>query len=316
MNGSLQGKVCLITGATSGIGRETALGVARLGATTIRLCRSERRGRAAQREISRKSNNGAVQLIVADLSSQAEIRRAADEFSKRYQQLHLLINNAGVVTRQRTLTEDGLELQFAVNHLAPFLLTQLLLDRIRQSAPARLINVASKMEQDGRIDFNDLQGEQNYDSIRAYRQSKLANVLFTYELARRLEGTGVTANCLHPGAIATRLLNDLMGRPAILGFLTRRAAPGPETGARTSIYLASAPALEGLTGRYFSPESNADSGPYLVGPREVRSSPQSYDEELARRLWDVSAALVGINSPPDPSSAMSWPDSDVARMQQ
>jgi NAD(P)-dependent dehydrogenase (short-subunit alcohol dehydrogenase family) len=291
----LRGKVCLITGASSGIGKETALGIAQLGATTILVCRDERRGRAAQREIVRGSGNGAVHLLIADLSAQEEVRRVAREFSERYERLDILINNAGVVTRERTLTADGLEHQFAVNHLAPFLLTNLLLERLRESAPARIVNVASRVERDGEIDFDDLQGERRYDPRGAYRQSKLANVLFTYELARRLEGTGVTANCLHPGAIATRLLNDLMGRPRILSFLTRRSAPGPAAGARTSIYLASSPECEGVTGRYYSPESTVGSGPYLVEPREIRSSPQSYDEKLAGRLWQVSARLAGLH---------------------
>jgi NAD(P)-dependent dehydrogenase (short-subunit alcohol dehydrogenase family) len=261
---------------------------------TILVCRDERRGRAAQREIVSGSENGAVHLLIADLSAQEEVRRVVREFSERYERLDILINNAGVVAQERTLTADGLELQFAVNHLAPFLLTNLLLERLRESAPARIINVASKVERDGEIDFDDLQGEGRYDPRSAYCQSKLANVLFTYELARRLEGTGVTANCLHPGAIATRLLNDLMGRPRILSFLTRRSSPGPAAGARTSIYLASAPECEGVTGRYYSPESTAGSGPYLVEPREIRSSPQSYDEDLADRLWEVSARLVGL----------------------
>jgi NAD(P)-dependent dehydrogenase (short-subunit alcohol dehydrogenase family) len=223
-------------------------------------------------------------LVTADLASRGSIREAAHELRRRYPHLHVLINNAGLITRRRELTSDGLELQFAVNHLAYFLLTNLLLDQLKAGAPSRIINVSSAAHIGARLDFDDLQGERGYDGNRAYSQTKLANILFTYELARRLQGTGVTANCLHPGVIGTRLLSDYMGVPLAGRALARTFGASPEKGAETSIYLATSLDGETVTGKYFEAK------------RERRSSRESYDEAAARRLWEVSERLTGLSS--------------------
>jgi NAD(P)-dependent dehydrogenase (short-subunit alcohol dehydrogenase family) len=282
-HGAMGEKVCLITGATSGIGKATAMGLANMGASVVMVGRDRGRGEAALGEVKGKSANASVDLMLADLSSQQDIRRLADEFTEAYPRLDVLINNAGVIRSKRVMTADGLETTFAVNHLAHFLLTNLLLDVLKASAPSRIVNVASGEQRNGTIDFDDLQGEKQYKTAKAYGQSKLANVLFTYELARRLEGTGVTANCLHPGAgVRTNLGSGVSG---LFGFTVRALTPlmkSPEKGAETSIYLASSPEVEGLSGRY------------VVKKAEARSSDASYDERLARRLWEVSADLTNV----------------------
>src|SRR5687768_2908269 len=198
--GGMGEKVCLITGATSGIGKATAMGLANMGASVVMVGRDRGRGKAALAEIKEKSGNASVDLMLADLSSQQEIRRLADEFEEAYPRLDVLINNAGLFRSERITTADGLEMTFAVNHLAYFLLTNLLLDVLKANAPSRIVNVSSGDHSNGTIDFDDLQGYKGYKGPKAYSQSKLANLLFTYELAKRLEGTGITANCLHPGA--------------------------------------------------------------------------------------------------------------------
>src|SRR5918994_1886153 len=281
--GAKDEKVCLITGATSGIGKATAMGLANMGASVVMVGRDRGRGEAALAEIRDKSANASVNLMLADLSSQEEIRRLAHEFKEAYPRLDVLINDAGLFRSERITTADGLEMTFAVNHLTYFLLTNLLLDVLKASAPSRIINVASADHSNGAIDFDDLQGEKGYKGAKAYSQSKLANVLFTYELARRLERTGVTANCLHPGAgIRTNFGSGVSG---VFGFMVRALRPlmkSPEKGAETSIYLASSPEVEGLSGRYFFKKA------------EARSSDMSYDESTARRLWEVSAQLTKL----------------------
>jgi NAD(P)-dependent dehydrogenase (short-subunit alcohol dehydrogenase family) len=220
--------------------------------------------------------------MLADLSSQEDIRRLADNFKEAYPRLDVLINNAGVIRSKRVTTADGIEMTFAVNHLASFLLTNLLLDLLKASAPSRIVNVASGEQRNGIIDFNDLQGEKGYKTAKAYSQSKLATVLFTYELARRLEGTGVAVNCLHPGVVGTNLGSGVSG---VFGFTVRALTPlmkSSEKGAETSIYLASSPEVEGLSGKYF------------VKKAEARSSDVSHDQRLARRLWEVSAELTNV----------------------
>src|SRR5918993_383875 len=219
--GGMREKICLITGATSGIGRATAMGLANMGAGVVMVGRDRGRGEAAMADIKEKSANTSVDLMLADVSSQEEIRRLADEFKEAYPRLDVLINNAGVFRSERITTADRLETTFAVNHLAYFLLTNLLLDRLKAGAPSRIVNVASADHSNAAIDFDDLQGEKGYRGAKAYSQSKLANVLFTYELARRLQGTGVTANCLHPGVIATKLLADYVGVPVAGRALAR-----------------------------------------------------------------------------------------------
>jgi len=277
----MAGRICLITGANRGIGRATALGLAKVGATVVLVCRDSERSAVAQAAIRAESGNPAVDLLIADLASQSAIRQLAADFKERYQQLHVLINNAGLAKKERTLTEDGLEMTLAVNHLAPFLLTHLLLDVLNASVPARIISVSSMVRKWGEIAFDDLQGEQDYDMDRAYNQSKLANVLFTYELARRLEGTGVTANSLEPGMTVTDFGREYTGFKAFMSRLWRVFMKSPEQGAETSIYLASAPEVAGVSGQHF------------IDKKAVGSAEATYDAVLARRLWAASAALTG-----------------------
>jgi retinol dehydrogenase 14 len=277
----IRGKTCIITGATSGIGRASALELGKLGAKLTLVCRNRERGEELVREIQR-AGNPAVELMVADLESQAQVRRLAADLLATKQPLHVLMNNAGVFNMKRAVTSDGLEQVFAVNHLAYFLLTLLLLDRIKESAPARIINVSSDLHQRATLKFDDLGGERSYGGMSSYAQSKLANVLFTYELARRLAGTGVTANCVHPGAVATNLAKN---NGALVGAAWKLAGAfmkSPAAGARTQIYLASSPELEGITGKYF------------IDSKEARSSAESHDAGIAHRLWEVSAKMTGL----------------------
>lgn len=274
--------ICVVTGATSGIGKETAVALAKGGATVALVCRTRDRGEAALAEIRRRAGHDAVSLFVADLSSQRAIRAVATELQAALPRIDVLVNNAGLALRDRLLTEDGFENTFAVNHLAYFLLTRLLQPTLLASAPARVVNVSSEAHRWGSIHFDDLMGEAAYDGWKAYAQSKLANVLFTYELARRLDGTGVTANCLHPGLVGTAFASR---GPALIRILSRLARPllrSPANGAATSVYLASAPDVARVTGQYFA------------GRRARRSSQASYDRALAARLWGVSERLVGF----------------------
>ncbi len=279
----MQGRICLITGANSGIGKATALGLAKMGATVVLVSRDRARGEQAQSEIKAQSDNPNIDLLLADLSSQQSIRQLADDFKQRYSQLHVLINNAGVFSPRKRLTVDGIDMVFAVNQLAPFLLTNLLLDVLKASAPARIVNVSSGSHEANYLKLDDLQSEEHYRPMRAYGQSKLALVLFTYELARRLEGTGVTANCLHPGFVATNIAQRglpppvrLLAKPIFLFGIS------PEQGARTSIYLASSPDVEGVTGKYFVKSV----------PRQ--SAPLTHDESLQHKLWQVCAVMTGL----------------------
>jgi NAD(P)-dependent dehydrogenase (short-subunit alcohol dehydrogenase family) len=284
VNSSMQGKICMVTGANSGIGKATALALAQMGATVVMVCRDRARGEEAKSEITTKSRNNAVDLLQADLSSQQSIRQLVENFQHHYTQLHVLINNAGAAfPGQRRETVDGLEMTFAVNYLAPFLLTNLLLDVLKASAPARIVNVSSAAQASGYIQMDDLQAEKLYRPMRTYPQSKLAVLLFTYELARRLQGTGVTANCLHPGFVATNFGQNGTG-PAVrlLVKLIGSFGTSPQEGAKTSIYLASSPEVEGVTDKYF------------VKSIPKRSASISYDESLQRQLWEQSAKLVNL----------------------
>jgi retinol dehydrogenase 14 len=283
-SGPMAGRTVLVTGGTAGIGRATALGLATMGAHLAITGRDRGRAEDAAGEI-RAAGGGQVGVFVADLSSQAEVRRLADEVLQSLPRIDVLINNVGGYWNTRHVTADGLERTFALNHLAPFLLTNLLLDRLQQSAPARVVTVSSNAHAQGRIDFDDLQGERSYSGAQAYSKSKLANVLFTYELARRLPATSVTANALHPGVTRTSFgAEDPGGVQRLLVPLMRPFMKAPAQGAATSIHLASAPDLEQVTGRYF-----ANSKP-------KRSSKRSYDEAAAARLWRVSADLVGLTA--------------------
>ncbi len=284
--GSMAGKTVLITGGTSGIGKATAIGLAALGARVGITSRDLGRAEATAVEIRAAAGNPAVDAFGADLSSQAEVRRLAADVLDAYPRLDVLVNNAGGFWATRHVTADGLEHTFAVNHLAGFLLTNLLLDRLKASAPARVVTVSSGAHSMGTIDFDDLQGERRYSGQRAYNQSKLADIMFTYELARRLAGTGVTATVLHPGVVRTGFgAEDPSWVYKILIPLWRPFMKTPQQGAATSIYLASSPEVEGVTGRYF-----ADNRPRT-------SSKRSYDVDAAARLWQMSAALVGLEPP-------------------
>lgn len=281
---TLDGQVCMVTGATDGIGKETARALADMEATVIVVGRNRQKSIATINEIRQEADNTDVEYMLADLSAQVQIRRLAEEFKTRYDRLDVLVNNAGGFFMSRQESEDGIEMTFALNHLGYFLLTNLLLDVLIDSAPARIVNVSSDAHERAEANFDDLEGEESYGGWSAYGQSKLANLLFTYELARRLEGTGVTVNALHPGFVATNLGADNFGW---FGSLIRRimnavVGKSPEEGAQTSIYLASSPEVEGITGKYF------------VKRRPRRSSEASYDAEAARRLWETSAEMTGV----------------------
>jgi NAD(P)-dependent dehydrogenase (short-subunit alcohol dehydrogenase family) len=280
--GNLTGKTCVVTGASSGIGFETARELTRRGARVTLLSRSAERCQAAAARIRQETGNPEVDFIAADLSSLAEIRRAAEEILRREERLDVLVNNAGGFFWKRRETVDGLELTFALNHLSYFLLTNLLLERLKASAPGRIVCVSSDAHRGAKLNFDDLQNKRKYAGFRTYAQSKLMNVLFTYELSRRLEGSRVTANALHPGFVASGFgkNNGLLFRLAMP--LAQLGAISPQEGARTSITLASSPEVEGVSGKYFTRE------------KEVKSDPASYDEQSARWLWDVSAELTRL----------------------
>jgi NAD(P)-dependent dehydrogenase (short-subunit alcohol dehydrogenase family) len=278
----LTGRVCVITGANRGIGRATAEELARAGASLVLVCRRRQDGEEVAAATGRASPAPTPHVVEADLASQAAVRAAAHEIRSTHQQIHVLVNNAASIPRTREVTADGIETQLAVNHLAPFLLTNLLLDSLRSSAPSRVITVSSTTHQGAEIDFSDLQSHRGYAPEEVYATTKLMNLLFTYELARRLRGTGVTANAVHPGAIATRLLAEYMRVPFMGGALARTFGASPEQGADTIVYLAGSPEVERVTGKYF------------VNRQEARSSPASYDEAAARRLWEESERLTGL----------------------
>jgi retinol dehydrogenase-14 len=284
-NKPLAGRTVLVTGGTGGIGRGAPPGWGGQGAHLAITGRDRERTEAAAREI-RAAGGGQVDVFVADLSSQAEVRRLAGEVLGGLPRIDVLVNNVGGFWNTRHVTADGLERTFALNHLAPFLLTNLLLDRLRESAPARVVTVSSGAHSMGRIDFDDLGGERAYSGMKAYSQSKLANILFTYELARRLAGSGVTANALHPGMARTGFgAEDSGSLQRLFTPLMRPFMKSPQQGAATSIYLASSLGVEGVTGCYFA------------GCKRRGSSKRSYDKATSARLWEVSADMVGITAP-------------------
>lgn len=283
--GPMAGKTVLVTGGTGGIGKATAIGLSAMGARVGITGRDRGRAEAAAADIVRQSGNESIDVFVADMSVQADVRRLAREVLDRYPRIDVLVNNVGGYWAHRHVTADGLEHTFALNHLAPFLLTNLLLERLKASAPSRVVTVSSGAQSMGRIDFDDLQGARNYSGQRAYNQSKLANVMFTYELARRLQGTGVTAMVVHPGVTATAFgAEDQAWYFSKGSSIARRFMKSPAQGAESPIYLASSPEVEGVTGRYFANRKPKD------------SNKASYDTEAAARLWRVSAELVGLSS--------------------
>lgn len=280
---SMAGRVCVVTGATSGLGQVTAEHLASMGAEVIIVGRNAEKCAATTDLILQRTGNSAVSWLRADLSSQHEVRELARQIKNRNGPLHVLINNAGVIVPKRTLSSDGTELTLATNYLGPFLLTNLLMDDIKASAPARVVNVCSVSHANAEIDFSDLNYERGYRSFKAYARSKLALLLFTYELARRLEETGVTANAANPGLVWTKLgQHGVSGKIGqwIVHRRFRDQSVGPEEGAKTIVYLASSPDVDQVTGKYFTNE------------QESPSSPLSHDQQLSRKLWDVTEAMV------------------------
>jgi len=280
----MKGRHVLVTGASNGIGKAAAVALGRMGAELSLVCRDRGRGEAALAEIAAASGGRRPTLYLADLGVQAQIRRVADEILASGRPIHVLLNNAGLINLKRELTADGLEATFAVNHLGYFLLTSLLLERIRESAPARIVNVASDAHRFARrgLDFDDLQSERGYAGMTVYGRSKLANILFTRELARRLEGSGVTVNAVHPGAVATGFAQNNGVLSRLVMFLGRAVMRTPEKGAETSVHCCTAPELANVNGRYFA------------NSREARPNRFATNDADARRLWELSAKLTGL----------------------
>lgn len=282
----MNGKVCIVTGANTGIGFETAAALIGQGATVVLACRDESKATTALKEIADRGGSGTGYVMKLDLASLKSVRAFAAGFRERFQRLDVLVNNAGVMPGKRYTTEDGIEMIFGTNHLGPYLLTRELLDLLKRSAPARIVVVASTMHRQGRINFDDLQAERKFGPMGIYSNSKLANVMFTFALARRLEGSGVTVNCLHPGVVRTQIIrkqiNDYPAilRPLAIPFLALTLSPAQ--GARTSIHLASSPEVEGVSGKYFA------------RCKVARSSSRSLDVPAQEKLWEISARLVGM----------------------
>ena len=280
---AMQGKICLVTGATSGIGRVTAQALAQQGATVVLVGRHPERTTATVSSIQQATGNPHVESLLADLSAQAQERQLAAEFQQRFPHLDVLLNNAGAFFSKRHVSVDGIEMTLALNHLAYFLLTHLLLDTLKATPAARIVNVSSDAHRKAQFDFTNPQGAQRYRGWPAYCQSKLANLLFTYELARRLAGTGITANAVHPGFVATGFGHNNRGLVALGVWLAQFTALSPEQGAESLIYLATSPEMAGVTGTYF------------VKKRAVESSAASYDQAAAQRLWQLSTELTGLS---------------------
>jgi NAD(P)-dependent dehydrogenase (short-subunit alcohol dehydrogenase family) len=278
----IHGKVSLVTGANAGMGKAIAIELARQGATVVMVARDRHKGERAKAEIEDITGNLSIELLIADLSSQQAIRQLAREVKQQYSQLHILVNNAGAHFQQRRISVDGIEMNLAINHLASFLLTNLLLDLMLNSAPARIVNVASAAMTRS-IDLDDLQSEQKFVPFDVYGRAKLQMVLCTYTLARKLAGTHVTVNALHPGITATTMVDDVaptLARP-FMGII-KHFLSTPVQGAQTAIYLATSPAVEGITGKYF------------IKGKQAQSVPISYDEVLQAKVWNSSADLVGL----------------------
>jgi len=279
----IKGKVCIVTGANSGIGKETALALAGMGATVIMVVRSIERGEKAKKEILSQTTTASIDLMTCDMSSMESIRNFAAEFKQKYTRLDVLINNAGAVFNKREVTAEGFERTLAVNYLGPFLLTNELLPLLKASAPSRIINVSSGLHKSGKIDLNDLQSARNYKGMGVYSNAKLMVIMFTYELARRLEGTGVTVNLLEPGFVATNLgKNSGSLRSNIMFKLVRPMQTNAKKGAETSIYLASSEEIKDTTGKCFAKK------------QETTTAPTSYDKQLQKALWDKTNELLDL----------------------
>jgi NAD(P)-dependent dehydrogenase (short-subunit alcohol dehydrogenase family) len=280
----MKGKTVVVTGANQGIGKVSALELAKLGADVTLVCRNADKGRAAVEEIRAAAPSSKIELVVADFTSLADVWRAASEITAAHPRVDVLLNNAGLIVPKRRETVDGLEETFAVNHLAPFLLTTRLLDALRSSPSARVVTVSSTAHRGATMNWDDLQYSRGYKSFKVYGQSKLANILFTYELARRLEGTSVTANTLHPGVIASGFGQSYPGWLSTVIGLAKPFMLSNADGAKTSIFLASSPEVEDVSGKYFDK------------CRAVKSNEASYDVESQKRLWAISEELVAAKA--------------------
>jgi NAD(P)-dependent dehydrogenase (short-subunit alcohol dehydrogenase family) len=288
---AMKGKICIITGSNSGIGKETAIGLAEMGATIIMVVRNQERGEKARTEIVRQTGNNSVDLMICDLSSMSSIRHFAEEFKKKYDRLDVLTNNAGATFSKREVTSEGFERNLAVNYLGPFLLTHELLDLLKSSAPSRIINISSGLAKNGKVDLDDLQSEKNYTGTkfyspsraRAYDNAKLMLMMFTYELARRLKDSGVTVNVLMPGFTATNLGKNSGSLSSYIMFkMVRPMQQSAKKGAETSVYLASSDEIKNITGKCFAKK------------KEAKTCPASYDEELQKRLWNKTESMLGL----------------------
>lgn len=279
----MDGKVCIVTGSNSGIGKETALALAEMGATVVMAVRDAEKGENARAEILEQTGNTKTDLMICDVASLDSIRQFAREFTEKYDRLDVLINNAGCTIHKRQVTIDGFERTLAVNYLGPFLLTHELLTILKSSAPSRVINLTSGIHFRAKVDFDDLQKERKYKAMDAYGEAKLMVVMYTYELARRLEGTGVSVNVVHPGFAATNMGSNMGAlRYKIMFKMIRPLQISAKKGAETSVYVAGSPELEGVTGKYFAKS------------QEQPSSELSYDEEAQKRLWAITEGLLGL----------------------
>jgi len=283
---NMQNKLCIITGANSGIGKATAMKLSGLGAYIVMVCRDEEKAEKAREDIITQTGNPGVEVMLADLSYQYEIREMADRFKSKFDQLDVLINNAGMIPSKREETMEGIEKTFAVNHLGPFLLTNLLLDHLKAAPRARVVNVSSEVHRMGApiFDLANLQLEDNFSPIKAYGLSKLCNIMFTRELARRLEGTAVTANALHPGVVSTQLADEASWSMKLFYFIGKPFMKSPGKGAETPVYLAVSDEVEEVSGKYFRNKKD-------VKPAEI-----ALDENLNRKLWERSEKLAGLKS--------------------
>ena len=277
----MHGKTVLITGANSGIGFVTAVELAKMGARVLMVCRDTERGAHARAAVAQVASGAAPELLLADMSSQQAIRALADDVRQRFPKIDVLINNAGGIFAERGFTVNGIERTFATNHLGPFLLTNLLIDLVKTGTGGRIVNVASE-SYPSKLDFGNLQGEKGYGFLSAYFRSKLENIIFSLDLAQRLQNSGVTVNCMSPGPTSTRFGDNMTGLAGLFPRLAKKLFPGPEKGARTLIYLASSPDVEGISGRFF------------LRQRARRTKPVTSDAEVAARLWRVSSELVGL----------------------
>jgi len=287
----MDGKYCMVTGASSGIGREISLALAKSGGHVIMVCRDASRGKTSFEYVRRESGNNSGELFLADLSSQQQIRELVHAYRAKHNKLHVLVNNAGVIMSRRALTEDGIEMTFAVNYLAYYMLTILLMDLLKDSAPSRIINISSGIHRAISMDFSNLQGEKKYNRDTIYAQSKLADIIFTNELARRLQGTGVTANCVCPGAVSS---NIWAHSSKVVNTFFRILMKGPKEGAKIPVYLASSAEVAGLSGKYFQTRQHLKLSRVETQRSMCESSAETYNRDTAQRLWTISGALTGI----------------------